>query len=314
MPVRLDELHSTSSPEVIAADLPCGRCSYNLRGLKLSGQCPECGKPIRRPKARAVFGDQMSGAPLMWLMWYSRGTRLLCLGGWLMAMGLVAWALVGHLACLLLAIAGSVAWSIGTVIVTRPRPKTMEKGVDPEHEWRAWRSWARWSQPAWTVALAGAAVVQVMGWYTPVAVVPVAVFLLAGVVGWWPLMLMQSNLAYWASDTELADKLRNCSWASALGMGIGAAMFGMIGGMNGGLSGGFIVVGYFASAMILSVWIGLGLFALGYTLSALWGLMRLGHWAVLAHLNVDMRDERLRERARRELAKAAAARAKSGSV
>jgi len=28
-------------------DLPCGRCRYNLRGLTVRGNCPECGLPIR---------------------------------------------------------------------------------------------------------------------------------------------------------------------------------------------------------------------------------------------------------------------------
>jgi len=31
----------------IAHDAHCHRCGYNLRGLKPSGRCPECGAPVR---------------------------------------------------------------------------------------------------------------------------------------------------------------------------------------------------------------------------------------------------------------------------
>lgn len=32
--------------EVIDSDAPCGKCGYNLRGLKIPGNCPECGTPV----------------------------------------------------------------------------------------------------------------------------------------------------------------------------------------------------------------------------------------------------------------------------
>ena len=31
---------------VVEQDAPCRRCGYNLRGLALAGQCPECGTPV----------------------------------------------------------------------------------------------------------------------------------------------------------------------------------------------------------------------------------------------------------------------------
>ena len=30
----------------VSGDLPCDQCSYNLRGLRFGGACPECGTPI----------------------------------------------------------------------------------------------------------------------------------------------------------------------------------------------------------------------------------------------------------------------------
>lgn len=34
-------------PKPISTDLPCCRCSYNLRGLTSASRCPECGTPVQ---------------------------------------------------------------------------------------------------------------------------------------------------------------------------------------------------------------------------------------------------------------------------
>ena len=36
----------SAAPELIEEDRPCESCGYNLRGLPLSGRCPECGETI----------------------------------------------------------------------------------------------------------------------------------------------------------------------------------------------------------------------------------------------------------------------------
>jgi hypothetical protein len=306
MPIRDEELRRLSARRAehgkagaaIAQDRKCRGCSYNLRGLMDTGNCPECGRPIRKTYV-AQFADQMTSAPAAWVGRYRLGTKLLCFGAWLMAFGLLAWGVFGQIALVAGAFVGSLAWVAGTFITTRPRPRTLRMEVDPTREWRRWRAWARVSQPGWLIGLAGLLAIQANGWYTPQAIAPVSICILVGIVGWWPLMLMQSNLAYWASDSELADRLRNCSWASALGMGIGAAMVGIVGGLNGGLPDRFVVLGYFASGLVLGVWVLLGVFSLWYTLSTLWQLARLGVWVTLAQTNVAMRDERLREQVAR---------------
>lgn len=305
MPIASEELRRLRPGVLIAEDRACRKCSYNLRGLMDNAACPECGRAIKDVDP-ARYPDHMVDAPARWVSGFRVGTTLLCIGGWVMAVGLIGWGIFGHLAWVIGALAGSIAWAVGTVVATRPRPKTKRMEIDPVAEWWKWRLWARLSQPGWCIALIGLVMIQWQGWYTPVAIVPAAVFLLIGVVGWWPLMVMQSNLAYWASDSELADKLRNCSWASALGMGIGVAMMGMVGGLNGGLSARLAIVGYFATAMVLSLWILLGVFALGYTLLAIWHLARLGVWVTMAQTNVAMRDERMAERVRRARSRAGA--------
>jgi hypothetical protein len=43
-----------SSTDTISDDLPCRKCSYDLRGLSFAGRCPECGEPIRNSFAVAA--------------------------------------------------------------------------------------------------------------------------------------------------------------------------------------------------------------------------------------------------------------------
>jgi hypothetical protein len=40
----------------LTGDVPCGRCSYNLRGLSRTGRCPECGMQVAESiRARLAF-------------------------------------------------------------------------------------------------------------------------------------------------------------------------------------------------------------------------------------------------------------------
>jgi len=59
----------------LAADIPCVSCGYNLRGLKRSGVCGECGEPIRYSLAGS---DLACGAP-EWVARLRSGTATLAL-------------------------------------------------------------------------------------------------------------------------------------------------------------------------------------------------------------------------------------------
>jgi hypothetical protein len=60
--------------DVIVADLPCVRCTYNLRGLSPDGRCPECGQEI----LLAIYGLERVGrlgGGLAWLQNIARGCK-----------------------------------------------------------------------------------------------------------------------------------------------------------------------------------------------------------------------------------------------
>lgn len=66
------ETAPAAAPDTIVVDLPCAGCTYNLRGLSVSGRCPECGKPIQASVApeRLLFADRD------WLRRLRSGLRL----------------------------------------------------------------------------------------------------------------------------------------------------------------------------------------------------------------------------------------------
>lgn len=48
------------APKSISTDLPCCRCSYNLRGLTSAGRCPECALPVQL----SLYADTSPDHPL----------------------------------------------------------------------------------------------------------------------------------------------------------------------------------------------------------------------------------------------------------
>ncbi len=58
---------------VIAFDLKCTSCGYNLRGLHEGGVCPECANPIER----SLRGDLLQFADPAWLRQLHTGVRMM---------------------------------------------------------------------------------------------------------------------------------------------------------------------------------------------------------------------------------------------
>src|SRR5437763_8308272 len=57
---------------VLAADIPCRQCSYNLRGLPAAALCPECATPV----AHSLRSDLLCFAHADWLRTLARGSAL----------------------------------------------------------------------------------------------------------------------------------------------------------------------------------------------------------------------------------------------
>ncbi len=115
-------LKTSTSAMLPARDVPCLACGYNLRGLPLEHDCPECGQRI----AAWVRDDRFMQLDAAWLARLRRGARLLQ---------------VGVIAALPLVVPGLIVAATGLWPLTAAPPKTMggETAAD-----RATRLAARW--------------------------------------------------------------------------------------------------------------------------------------------------------------------------
>ncbi len=60
-------------PTTVAADVPCRKCRYNLRGLSTDSRCPECGTPV----GFSVRGDFLRYSDPAWVDTLRRGVKLI---------------------------------------------------------------------------------------------------------------------------------------------------------------------------------------------------------------------------------------------
>lgn len=109
-------------PEVLTTDVPCRKCSYNLRGLATLGRCPECGTPV----GLSVLGDLLRYSDPGWLDNLRRGVSLIIWG--IVAMifgaviGVVTVTMMGPVGFVLAMLAGYVLNLIGWWLLTAPDP------------------------------------------------------------------------------------------------------------------------------------------------------------------------------------------------
>lgn len=285
---------------IIAEDRTCRRCGYNLRGLKLAGVCPECGAKIAKKAPKIPrFKDQMIEAPLKWLTRFMHAAFLMLLGGPVTGAAYLIAGLAESVIAWSIAAGASVVWCVGVVMATGPRPAMAGIVEAPEVEWLYRRTAARLMQGFWVLGAVIGLVLSVgsragMGAFGLGAVIGCA---LVGVAGFGPLYLHLMNLAHWASDTELAQKFRVLTWYAPLG---GLAVMGFSLVARVGAVGGLMGVLLTAAALT-----GLVIMPLGMQFFAQWNLWRTARWAVMNHITLKARDERLMQRARRAAEQAA---------
>lgn len=195
----------------IAADLPCVRCGYDLRGLGLGDACPECGAPV----GRSASGDLIAHGDPDWADRVARGVRLILLSiaawvaaiaaGWLAARrGPGSADYVVHFA------AGAAAWMLGLTgawLATAPDPARAES----EPRWSSRRA-ARVIMTAALVTSPVADAVALIG-FAPSAFVGTGT-ILAG-IGYAVLFRYLGRLALRLPDADLAKQSRSVSvWLS----------------------------------------------------------------------------------------------------
>lgn len=79
MPIREDEVSVGAAASRITTDRLCARCQYNLRGLMVGGQCPECGMVIKTGSVSRKH-DTIANCTLGYLRQLNLGMLLITIG------------------------------------------------------------------------------------------------------------------------------------------------------------------------------------------------------------------------------------------
>lgn len=283
---------------VIVDDRACGKCGYNLKGLRTGGKCPECGTSIRKHTPR---GESLVEAPREYL----EGLRLAAnvLGGCVFVLAIIVPGLVyltnasgpggiATIAGILFIVACGWVWSVW--VVTAPRRLRRATPINLNKEWAGSRWAARGMlacAPATLLLTATAAMMSGKGAGAPLAnliLVLIGVGALGTFFGLAPLAFHMARLASWANDEALSMRMRVAAFSLSVAGPVSIACF-ILAGSARPLSFGIATVGVLLMGMFVT---GLGLFILG-----MFQMASMTRWALANHKELVARDQRLRDRA-----------------
>jgi hypothetical protein len=289
---ELRRLAAHRDASVIIDDQPCRRCSYNLKGLKRGGVCPECGEPITLVERRVSNDATLVTAPRHYLVRLSVAARLMF---WSAVLGPPSTVVCGTLfsqaiiASISVVFWGSV-WALGVALgVGRRLPG--ENSEVPEGEDRTLIVLARSLQLAWI----GAGLFLLLAEALPALATKCGATALAlvfvGYVGAWPLMLRWATIADAAADMDLARGLRQSIVVMLAALPLAGVATTIV---------GVLATLFTAGAMPKQVIVAFGIL-LPFVVPCwyLWRIMGLATWAVRISREREARDARFVERSKK---------------
>lgn len=217
MPIDPGSLRRSNPPEVEQADFPCPQCGYNLKGLKRSDACPECGCTTRRSMSWQLTSCEAPELPVRHLRRLAWGARIMAPVALVMPAGMLwaeyevpSWAkVVANAVAVLLAL----GWALGVGLITvTPHLRKREIALTPPAWWANLRPMARLA----AAFLLGYAFVGLLQSLRPfpgptLEWTGYVLGILAG-LGMVPLLCLLTLFAEGGRDDDLATRLRACMW------------------------------------------------------------------------------------------------------
>lgn len=296
-------------PTILTVDDKCRSCGYSLQGLPSTGVCPECGTKIRVKRSQKRFGTSLVDAPVRYLyrlQWTCLALVVCGLGASvfiLLAGKFVAAGIAATLFC--------AGWLVAVYILTGPPPMDMP-GAEVDSGWnRRLAATCRILQSFWmlgAIMTTTRSLVAYTGWsrgqmLLDGASIIASVLTTVAIFGIVPLSIHMANLADWARNTTLGDRLRGVAWV-ILVCGV-VSQVGTIAafGMNqvpflAAVGGVVLVVAMIATPLFLIAQL--------VFLYSLLSVFNMARWAAKNAEHQLYREEKLKRKAARKLAQAQA--------
>jgi hypothetical protein len=288
------QTESAHPPDIILNERSCIGCGYSLKGLRLGGNCPECGLAIKGRKRAPRYTDQLVHAPMEWLEVFATGALLMFLAATAALVMFLTLLFVRNVQVLVVLGGITLGWVVGVWLCSRPRPVMPTTTVNVLREWRGLRIAARVTQCFWplSVLLILFAIwvynttVSTAALYAAISVAGVSLVVAVGGLG--PTCAFLAHLADWAEDSSLAQSLRGCAWTIGFcGLVISLAVLNAYTGLLGRAMGGVLAV----------CLIGMVFLPPGYFLFCLFRMQSMARWAVWNHVAAEAKLDRFRARA-----------------
>ena len=218
-PHNLHRLAQNVAP-IIEVDRKCAGCGYNLRGLRLGINCPECGMPSTRV---AGSDDPLAEMPMRIILTLVRGCWVAAICVVLMVAAVLAdrFRALDH-AMAMVALAGlSIVWA-GAVCWLTPAfniPQAVSRGFSVRSRTRRF---ARWLQLGWVAATSAATALAFIAAPTPSVEGFLTLLmyggLMVGLAGLVVLSLLMERLAEWARDEDAQRMFNWAMWSWPIAM------------------------------------------------------------------------------------------------
>lgn len=206
------------SAGLVIADLPCRRCSYNVRGLPVASRCPECGAPV----GVSVNGDLLRYSEPQWLQNLSKGAAFAFWGVFVSMATVIIGSIVAQVTVPLMAplatIVGGLVYLYGAWLLTEPDPSGLGEG-----KYGRARQIIR---VALIAGLVGAGVEAINVTTAPQAAVRIVLVIvsvaveLIGLVGHFAMLRYLQRLALRIPDERLSARAKLVFWGYGLSLAV----------------------------------------------------------------------------------------------
>jgi predicted Zn-ribbon and HTH transcriptional regulator len=289
-------MSASAGQEIVMGSRACRKCKYELRGLRIGGNCPECGEPIRsRPKKFNAREGTLTDADPHYVSTLRWGFVAMSVGIVLAILGAVS-GTFSFGAGLVGSVLASLAWCGGVLLISNPRPPEFDQLGDKVLDNPKMRLLVRAAGAVWvlyTLVGGGYEALRIAGLNGGgnglLEGVMLVLTVLTGIGAYLsliPVCIFVSDMAFWMSDDAGGWRLRGAAWTMAVVGTVNLLFTGLV-------VAGVSWLGFFTVWLSIIVFIATVVFGLSVL-----GCAKMAGYTLRYQAEIEGRAERISERIR----------------